>query len=309
MDYGRVLSRAWEITWRYRILWLFGFIMALASGGGSGGGSNSVRIVLGDGRGPAIGPIAAWLILLLVVVLLVVALVVFVLGIIAHGALIDGARQVEESGVVSGSAAWSAGVRRFWPLLGIDLLTLVAVIVLLLPMLVAIILGIAAVATGGREAGIGGGLLICGGVCYLIPFVVAAILIGFVVVYARRACVLEDLNTVDAIKRGWEVFKRNVGHTLLVGVILMVINLIIGAVFVGGIFSLAAPGLALWQTTRNPALTAVPLCGLGLILFLVALFVTTLLETYRSVVWTLAYRALRARPEASVPAEVELPTA
>ncbi len=306
MDYGRVLSRAWEIAWHHKVLWLFGFIAALASGIGNAG--NSVRIVLGDSRGPAIGPIATWLIVLFVVAALVIALAVFVLGIIARGALVDGARQVEESGAVSGGAAWNAGVRRFWPLLGIDLLTLAAVIVLLLPMLPAVIVGIAAASAGGRNAG-AGGLLICGGLCYLIPFIIAVILISLVVVYARQACVLEDLNTIEAIRRGWDVFRRNIGHSLLIGAILMVINLIIGGLFVGGIFSLVSPGFALWQTTRNPVLTAIPLCGLGLILFLVALFADTLVETYTGVVWTLTYRALRAREETLPPAAAELPAA
>lgn len=304
MDYGRVLSRAWEILWRHKILWLFGFIAALASGGG-----NSVRFVLGDSRGPAFGPVAAWLIAFLVVVLLVVALVVFVLGTVARGALVDGTRQAEESGVVSGSAAWSAGVRRFWSLLGIDLLAVVVAIVLLLPMLAAIMLGAVAASTGGRNAEAGGALLICGGLCYLVPFIIVMILISLVVVYARQACVLERLGAIEAIRRGWEVFKRNIGHTLVIGIILIVINLIIGAVFVGGIFSLIAPGFALWQTTRNPVLTAVPLCGLGLILFLLAIFASTLLETYSSVVWTLTYRALRAREGALPPPEAELPAA
>ena len=34
MDQIRVLKRAWEITWRYRALWVFGIILALTTGGG-----------------------------------------------------------------------------------------------------------------------------------------------------------------------------------------------------------------------------------------------------------------------------------
>jgi hypothetical protein len=32
MDHIKVLKRAWEITWRYRVLWIFGIILASASG-------------------------------------------------------------------------------------------------------------------------------------------------------------------------------------------------------------------------------------------------------------------------------------
>ncbi len=47
MDYGKVLKRAWETTWRYRALWIFGIIIALTtasgSGGSTGGGGNGHR--------------------------------------------------------------------------------------------------------------------------------------------------------------------------------------------------------------------------------------------------------------------------
>ena len=43
-DIGKILSRAWQILWKYKVLWIFGLLLALSGaggGGGSGGGSNS----------------------------------------------------------------------------------------------------------------------------------------------------------------------------------------------------------------------------------------------------------------------------
>ncbi|MGD2028249.1 MAG: hypothetical protein PVI99_10570, partial [Anaerolineales bacterium] len=37
MDYGKILTRALQIIWKYKILWLFGF---LANCGGNAGGSS-----------------------------------------------------------------------------------------------------------------------------------------------------------------------------------------------------------------------------------------------------------------------------
>jgi len=31
MNHGKVLKRAWEILWRYRVLWIFGVIVALTA--------------------------------------------------------------------------------------------------------------------------------------------------------------------------------------------------------------------------------------------------------------------------------------
>lgn len=41
MDFTKILKRAWHIVWNYRILWVFGFILAVTTSGGSGGGGNN----------------------------------------------------------------------------------------------------------------------------------------------------------------------------------------------------------------------------------------------------------------------------
>ncbi|NIO69211.1 MAG: hypothetical protein GTN71_09300, partial [Anaerolineae bacterium] len=46
MDPIKVLKRAWEITWRYRALWIFGIILALTTAGGGfrgGGGGDGIQ--------------------------------------------------------------------------------------------------------------------------------------------------------------------------------------------------------------------------------------------------------------------------
>lgn len=38
----QILKRAWEILWNYKVLWIFGFLLAL-TGAGSRGGSGGRR--------------------------------------------------------------------------------------------------------------------------------------------------------------------------------------------------------------------------------------------------------------------------
>ncbi len=38
MDYGWVLKRAWEITWKFKGLWVLGILASCSGGGGGGGG-------------------------------------------------------------------------------------------------------------------------------------------------------------------------------------------------------------------------------------------------------------------------------
>ena len=45
VDYGGVLRRAWQITWRHKILWIFGILAGCSRSGSSGGsGNNNVRV-------------------------------------------------------------------------------------------------------------------------------------------------------------------------------------------------------------------------------------------------------------------------
>ena len=54
MDHIKVLKRAWEITWRYRVLWIFGIILALttARGGGGNNGGHAQYKVSGEDFSP-----------------------------------------------------------------------------------------------------------------------------------------------------------------------------------------------------------------------------------------------------------------
>ncbi|MGD8398342.1 MAG: hypothetical protein PVG11_05750, partial [Anaerolineae bacterium] len=36
MDFGKLLTRAWQITWRWKVLWILGFLASLGSGTGTG---------------------------------------------------------------------------------------------------------------------------------------------------------------------------------------------------------------------------------------------------------------------------------
>lgn len=43
MDYGYVLRRAWEIIWKFKVLWIFGILASCGQASGSGGGNSGYR--------------------------------------------------------------------------------------------------------------------------------------------------------------------------------------------------------------------------------------------------------------------------
>ncbi|HAE58039.1 MAG TPA: hypothetical protein DCG54_00625, partial [Anaerolineae bacterium] len=38
MNIGDILTRSWQIVWKYKILWVFGILASCVEGGGGGGG-------------------------------------------------------------------------------------------------------------------------------------------------------------------------------------------------------------------------------------------------------------------------------
>ena len=53
MDFGEVLSKAWRIVWKHKVLWIFGILAGCGSGGGGGGRRQRQRLAAGCRPSPA----------------------------------------------------------------------------------------------------------------------------------------------------------------------------------------------------------------------------------------------------------------
>ena len=54
MDYGEILKKSWNITWKFKVLWLFGFLASCGKGGGGGGGGAVEVEMEGHQTGPVL---------------------------------------------------------------------------------------------------------------------------------------------------------------------------------------------------------------------------------------------------------------
>src|SRR6476659_9192952 len=115
LDFGGILKRAWEITWRNKILWLLGILSAIASGGGFRGGNNLNFNQNGNPdflpqlqrRFPNLDQNTIGAIFLGVgCVLIILAIVFWLLSIIGRGGLIGGINLAETRGSVKFGEAW-----------------------------------------------------------------------------------------------------------------------------------------------------------------------------------------------------------
>ena len=305
MDYGKVLGRAWEITWRWKVLWILGFLVSLGSGGFGGGGNvysgdNGQGYDFGGWPGEILGP-GFWvafggIILALLCLGLLIAIALWVVSIIARGGLIAGVQQVEEEGDTSFGRAWRAGASRFWTLLGIAFLAALPFLVLGLGLALVAAAGILVAmnssngfsdpAPAGILAAIACGTVFCCGLLIL------GIVLDQIRTYAERAAILEGLGWLDAFKRGWEVLKVHLGPTIILWLIFVAIGFVLVMATIAGVAAVALPLLAVTAAVEpGPWLIAPACCG-GLVALIVFALVAAVIETFTSASWTLAYREL-----------------
>ena len=117
----------------------------------------------------------------------------------------------------------------------------------------------------------------------------------------RIHAILEGLGWVGAFERGWEVLKANIGPTIIFWLIFLVIGLVIAVVVGGTVLAAVVPFAALFATTAPGPWIAAPLCFGGLLAVLVFALIGSIVETFTSATWTLAYREMMglAAPAAS----------
>jgi len=309
MDFGKVLGRAWEITWRWKMLWVLGFLAALGQGSGpnpnyslSGDEFERYGYRLGDSAEQFFALLSG-LVLGLICLVLIVAIVLWVVSVIARGGLIAGVQQVEEEGSTSFGKAWSVGVRKFWTLFGLGILAALPLILLIIIGIIVLALGIF-VGIGLMDVGEAAGIttiilvsIICGGFLCCGLFILVIVL-EQIRIYGERAAILEDLGWIDAFKRGWEVLKDNLGATIILWLIFFAIGIVIFGISFALVFALAAPLLGFLFVVDDPGwLLLGPLCIGGVLGTVVFALIRSIVMAFTSATWTLAYREMTAMPE------------
>jgi hypothetical protein len=300
MDYGNVLARAWQISWRWKVLWILGLLAGLSRvmTGGSNYSSSASSSDWGGPSGFGIPPEAAGALAGLACLGIIVGIVLWVISVIARGGLIAGVQQVEEEGSTTFGEAWRVGASRFWTLFGIGILAAI-------PMIIAILLGMIvlgfALFAGLQASGSSSGLarigvvvmpVACFGVAFICGLFIVALVLAQIRIYAERAAVMERLGWIDAFKRGWEVLKENLGPTIILWIIFFFIGLALALVITAVLLVLMLPFIAI-LTSSDPASWAIgPLCCGGVLLAIVLAVISAVIETFTSATWTLAYREL-----------------
>lgn len=313
MDLGDWLARGLALTWRYKSLWVFGFLAALGAGGtpsvqGSFGGRTRAPAGLDEAFRRWLEHYWPWVALALLGLLLV-ALLVQLVALWGQGALILGSGEAAEGRPPVLGALARRATARLLRLIGIMVLLgapgFLATLIFIAGLLVGLLLAFAQPAEGPRAATL---LLVALGALALLGCLL--LLAGVLHLWARlavRAALLEDLPWLQALRRGLEVGLRRVGSLLLVWLVLDVGVLGVAALIVSFLFviPLLAIGGAVFFAWLGRGAAVDPSVVLGLLLFsallaiglgLLSRLLLAPVVTFVETTWTLAYRSWVGRP-------------
>jgi hypothetical protein len=306
-DFGNVLTRAWQIIWKNKVLWIFGVLASCArGGGGGGGGGGNTGYQFGSGDQP---PFAGdqftrqmeqfgqwltdnwWVIVVIVLVLILISLLFYFIGFVGKIGLIKGTYKAETgaTSLVLGEL-FSESLPFFWRVFGLNFLIGLAFLVIILPL---VLIGI-------LTAGVGF-ICILPLLCILIP---VSWIVAVILEQANAAIVIEDLRMFDGFKRGWEIVKANVGPVIIMALILLFGGGIISIIFAVPIFFMIFP-LIPSLISGEFQTSALWIAGLCFVAYLpVLILLTGILTAYLQSAWTLTYMRL-ATPKENAPVLLE----
>ncbi len=324
MDHLKILSRAWTLVWRFRALWLFGFLFVLAGGGSSFGGAPNGGSSNGGApgsNGPSGGsvpsvppsvPAISWdtvglIIVGIVAAALLLTVIVTIVRYVAETALIAGVDEIENTGETLtvrrgfrlgwSRQAWRLFLTEFtvYLLFGLAAILLLALAASPLLLLLTNADGIRPIAVGATL------LLVLPAILFLI---VAALTLSLVMPYVQRRVVLGRQGVEAAVRQGLKLVRGSLRDTGLMWLLLVAIGFVWGIVRIPLFIVLVVAAALLGGLPAGLIYLAshswVPAVVVGLPLFLLALiptitFVEGLYQAYNSSAWTLAYRQVTAQ--------------
>jgi hypothetical protein len=242
IDFGKILKRAWHILWNYKILWIFGVLLAITAGGtrgsnGSSGNSGYQGSNGFQGINPSTNPTVQqlnlwfqqnieplaqypaqhiatfiWIGVVFLLLILVVGAIFALIRYPSETAVIRMVDEYERTGTKVGfkqgwKMGWSRAAFRIWL---IDLITGLPIL-LFVAILVSSGVAVYFSVTNSNQAAAVTGVVAAIGCLFLfiLAFILLAIVIGLLRPFFIRKAALENTGVGDSFRQGWAMFKHN----------------------------------------------------------------------------------------------------
>lgn len=300
MDIGKILTKAWQITWKHKILWVFGILAgcgaSTASSNGGGGGSGPMTYTMQSGDSTQFGrtvegfffrlsetPVWVWILLavILIVAGILLSIAAFFLGNLGTVGVVAGTAEADEAEPdgkpLSIKQVFSALKPHYWKVLLLQLG--VSVAGMLIGFVIFVPLLIFAVCTCGF------------GMFLLIPF---GWFVQIMLHLSTVAIVTEDKTIFAGIERAWQIFTHHFGNVVVMSLILGIGQIIIGLLIGLPILLTPLPLLINFLISGSQSfIIGLVISGILFLVYLpVLILLSGVMKAYVLASWTLTFRRL-----------------
>lgn len=245
IDIGKILKRSWHILWNYKLLWIFGILLAITTGYGSGAGNSGtgyrysgdtdlsnfdfqnyqydqswdeLRDLLREYVFPLLEhpdqhvSTFLWIGVGLLLFILTIAILYAIVRNVSEAAIqrmVDGYEQDgQKVGFKAGwKLGWSRRAFRLWVLNLLISLPVILVVALLFALGIFLYVNLE---TGRHTLAIASLVALVGSAFVLIlALSLFMVFLSLLRQFFARKIVLEDKRVVESIQQGWELFKHN----------------------------------------------------------------------------------------------------
>jgi hypothetical protein len=256
MKHTQILKRAWTILWSYRTLWIFGFLLALTTGGssggsysrGGGGSSGGSGNLPGDMQqalnqlNEALRNIPAQTEQTIIAVIIGLVCLGFLFGIafaivkyVSQVALVRMVDHLETTGEkLPFRRGWRMGwSRAAWRVFLINLTIGVPVFLAVIVMVGCAATPVLIPALANQTPSVPS-IIATVGMAFLVIFalIVVSLALALVLEIMYRVSILQERGVLDSIREGWTLVRRNLKDVGLLWLILLGIRIAFGIVII-----------------------------------------------------------------------------
>ena len=310
MDYGKIVTDGWKITWENKYLWVLGFLAALTSTR-----TNSSYNFSSSDFDPAMFDpeqiaLISGAIMALTCLAVLVGLLLVVVGLVARGGLITAVYKISTGKEMTLRQAFGAGTAKIWPILGMNLLLYLPFILMGVVIFVAVMIMFAgalgtavsydtlmleewdATTMESLVAGLGV-VFICLMLLCCVLFILG-IALNFINAFAFRGIMIQNMGVMESISHSWQLIKQNFSEVLVLSILFLIIGIIYGIltgfILVPFVFIGMVPLFGLMASGEFTGGSLAYLMGFGICLGIIGAVLMSIITTWQSATFTLAYK-------------------
>jgi len=257
IDFGKILKRGWHILWNYKVLWIFGILLAIFSGGAPGGqGGTGLQYQFGGDRKwsesqlwPPLEEFNRWaernllplieqpsehigtFIWIGVVFLLFILMIAAIAALICYPSETAVLRMVDHYEQTGEKLSFKQGWRRGWSRAAFHIWVIDLVVNLPILLLIAGIVGAGfaiyfSVESVSEFVNVAGVIATVGGFfLFLFFFVIGMTFLRLLRQFFIRKAALENFSIGESFRQGWLMFRQNWKNGLLMWLVMFGIGI------------------------------------------------------------------------------------